>query len=92
MKKSTLKKTNSKQIGPFVSIRQFLIHGLPDFCWQDSMEVLTYAEQFDEDINSLSLIIQLWRYGRDGLIDRKLDTKTKRGPRGHVFMYKRRVG
>lgn len=91
MNRDIMKKTSNKQIGPYRSVRHFLIDGLPDFCWQTSHEIMTYAEQLDEDVNSMSLIIQLWRLGREGWIERKLHPTKRRGPRGRVWRYKRRA-
>jgi hypothetical protein len=59
------------QMGEFQSVKDFLLRGLPDFCWQDRYEILTMAEQLNEEIEEGNLFVQLCRLVNRGALEEK---------------------
>ena len=74
-----------KRMGTHKSLRAFL-RALPSFCYQTSFEILTLAEQDDENILPHVLFIELCKLARAGEIERT-PIRYATGGR-HVMAYK----
>ena len=75
--------------GKYKSLRRCLLAVLPDFCWQTCLEVVTFSEQVNEDVDYRLVITILCNLAREGLIDRRRVVRANRGKgRLTVYQYK----